>query len=55
MTVLIYVNTSKEVGDPDHLRGASELGPLFPQQQTCDDCFGMSERCQIRKWAPMPN
>jgi hypothetical protein len=30
-------------------RGASELGPLFPQQQTCDDCFGMSVRCQYRK------
>ena len=28
------------------LRGARELGPPFPQQQTCDDCFGMSERCQ---------
>jgi hypothetical protein len=22
-----------------------ELGPVFPQQQTCRDCFGMSERC----------
>ena len=32
-------------------RGASELGPLFPQQQTCDDCFGMSVRCQIRTHA----
>jgi hypothetical protein len=28
-------------------RGACELGPLLPQQQTCDDCFGMSVLCRF--------
>lgn len=30
-------------------RGASELGLLFPKQQTWGDCSGMSVRCQKRK------
>jgi hypothetical protein len=28
---------------------ATELGPLIPQQRTCDDCIGMSVSCQRTK------
>jgi hypothetical protein len=30
-------------------RDELERGQLIPQQRTCDDCFGMSERGQFRK------
>src|SRR5258708_40358655 len=31
-------------------RTASEPGPFTPQQRTCGDRLGWSEKCQNRKW-----
>jgi len=36
MTVFVYVDTSKDVGDPDHLK-------VFASQEAADTCFAEND------------